>query len=116
MTMADFNGVQAAIEKLNGTSVDGKKVTVELSKPQTMNLAGIDSNTGDAKVELSKPNSLDTNIDDSSMGPSINYVARFSRFITPFLCCNFLKFNSLQEACAKSFGVHLLRFEILQTT
>ena len=62
--MTDFNGVKAAaaIEKLNGTSMDGKKVIVELSKPKK---------------------SLDPNLDNSSMGPSINYVTSFSRFFYP---------------------------------
>ena len=32
---------------------------------------------------------------------------------TKEICC---KVNSVQEACAKCFAVHLLKFEILQTT
>ena len=33
-----------------------------------------------------------------------------------FLSLRNCKVNSVQEACAKCFGVHILRFEILQIT
>ena len=37
-------------------------------------------------------------------------------FWTPRYTNNWIKVNSVQEACVKCFAVHILKFEILQTT
>ena len=55
---------------------------------------------------------------------SSNFAHFYTRIITThslyktFLCVRIFKrkVNSVQEACAKCFPVHILKFEILQTT
>ena len=55
-----------------------------------------------------------SSIDFILIGMSL--IAEINICSTKFQRLSVTKVNSLQEACAKCFGVHLLKFEFLQTT